>query len=379
MIINLYKNTNLDNTYQHTVCFNNKNEQTSWFNTKLIGRYESNFKEDSYLSKMLVEGDFFILENVDYASFTKNNKTYYYFINSVSFKTNSVVELDMEIDVIQTYLFDVDIKESFIVRSHVQRWNGEEPVEWLEEEGVQLGEYVLSESTKLYDFKNQYLITSSSPLGKIDYSKKDSSQGGGDGITPSKGNWREGVLSSEIFRFLKGYEGFAPRPYDDGLGYMTIGYGVTKHGEPDVYNKLLQKVPLSETEASKVAYDLKIQRYGKPIVNACINLGVTLQRQFDALLDLAYNAGTGVITGDNDLTRIIKQDPSNETSIRKVWENFRVNAGTSTEAGLRLRRKAECDIYFKGKYEMRPILIVVGTGKYDGTVTANNGNGWLPT
>lgn len=380
MNIYLCKNTNLINDYKHTVCFKNSLEQNTYFSSKVLTTVDVNMKPDSMRSEITVPSSIESIELVDYLYFTNNNKYYFYFVNSVTYNTGNTCKLDVECDVIQTYLFDMNIKESFVVRSHMPRWNGDEPYHYLEEEGLEYGEYELKEQEKLYEFKNQYLITSSSPLGKIDYTKKQSNTEGGDTGGEITGDWRNGVLSSKVFRFLKGYEGFAPYHYDDGFGYLTIGYGVTKHGEPDIYNQLVAKEPISEEEASKVSYDLKIKRYGKPIVQACIDLGITMQRQFDALLDLAYNAGTGVITGSNSLTNVIRENPNDEGAIRPVWEKFYTSAGgQSNVPGLVARRKAECDIYFKGVYENRAIPKLNQKGAIVGTVTENGGNGWLPT
>lgn len=379
MDIYLCKNTNLINDYKHTVCFNNISEQINWFTEKIHHSTNVNIKPDSMQKDIVVPSSINNIELVDYLFFFTDNKYYYYFVNSIEYNTPNTCRLVIECDVIQTYLFDMNIKESFVVRSHMPRWNGDEPYHYTEDEGLEYGEYELKEQEKLYEFKNQYLITSSTPLGKIEYSKKSNEGVGGDGGETPTGDWRNGVLSRQVFRFLKGYEGFAPYHYDDGFGYLTIGYGVTKHGEPDIYNQLVAKEPVSEEEASKVSYDLKIKRYGKPIVQACIDMGITMQRQFDALLDLAYNAGKGVITGNNSLTNAIRKNPNDEGTIRPVWEQFYTSAGgQSNVPGLVARRKAECDIYFKGVYENRAIPKLNKSGNISGTVTENNGNGWLP-
>ncbi|WP_330374684.1 glycoside hydrolase family protein, partial [Paraclostridium sordellii] len=70
--------------------------------------------------------------------------------------------------------------------------------------------------------------------------------GGGDGD-----DWESGKLSARGFRFIKGFEGFAPNAYQDSGGYWTIAYGVTLHGEPSIYNQLVSKSPLSEEIAAK--------------------------------------------------------------------------------------------------------------------------------
>lgn len=185
-------------------------------------------------------------------------------------------------------------------------------------------------------------------------------------------------MSSRGFRFIKGFEGFAPRAYQDSAGYWTICYGVTKHGEPDIYASLIAKQPVNEEEGAKVSYKLKNERYGAKIVNAVKALGCTNQNQFDALCSLAYNCGNGVVTGSNSLTNTIRKDPNNESAIRSVWENFYVTAGGQYLPGLAARRKQECNLYFGKSVEMRSIGLINTSGNVSGTVSDNGGNGWLP-
>lgn len=193
------------------------------------------------------------------------------------------------------------------------------------------------------------------------------------------GDWQNGVMSSNCFRYLKGYEGLGRYEYRDSGGVLTIGYGVT-HSEPDIYAKLKANEPVPEELAAKESYTLKINRYGKPIVNKVKALGCTTQQQFDALVDLAFNAGTGVIGANNSLMNAIRRNPTDEAYIRPIWENFYIHddAGNKLEC-LRLRRIAEANIYFQGRYEKRQIPILGRNGNPTGSVvTENNGDGWLP-
>ena len=197
--------------------------------------------------------------------------------------------------------------------------------------------------------------------------------GGGDG------DWQNGIMSSNQLRMLKGYEGLGRYEYRDSGGVLTIGYGITK-SEPDIYNKLLANQPVSEEMAAKEMFNVNNNRYGKPIVSKVKALGCTTQQQFDALVDLAFNAGTGVIGANNSLMNAIRRNPNDEAYIRPIWENFYIHddAGNKLE-GLRLRRIAEANIYFQGRYEKRQIPILGRNGNPTGSVvTENNGDGWLP-
>jgi lysozyme len=83
--------------------------------------------------------------------------------------------------------------------------------------------------------------------------------------------------------FLKRWEKFRPEPYDDGYGYMTIGYGhLIKPGEKFTL--------VTEVEA------LNILAQDAGIAERCV-LRLTkvplADGQFDALVSLTFNAGTG--------------------------------------------------------------------------------------
>lgn len=193
------------------------------------------------------------------------------------------------------------------------------------------------------------------------------------------GDWQNGIMSSNQLRMLKGYEGLGRYEYRDSGGVLTIGYGITK-SEPDIYNKLLANQPVPEEMAAKEMFNVNNNRYGKPIVSKVKALGCTTQQQFDALVDLAFNAGTGVIGANNSLMNAIRRNPTDEAYIRPIWENFYIHddAGNRLE-GLRLRRIAEANIYFQGRYEKRQIPILGRNGNPTGSiVTENNGDGWLP-
>ncbi|MEG1410952.1 MAG: phage tail spike protein [Terrisporobacter sp.] len=194
--------------------------------------------------------------------------------------------------------------------------------------------------------------------------------GGGD-----DDGWENGILSAKGFRFIKGFEGFAPSRYQDSGGYWTIAYGVTLHGEPSIYNQLVSESPISEERGAKVSYDLKNKNYGARIIESVKRLGCTTQYQFDALCSLAYNCGTGVVTRSNRLTNAIAKDPTNESYIRKIWEDFYVTSSGNYLPGLAARRREECNMFFNRPFEVRTISKI----PYSlGVVKENNGNGWLP-
>src|SRR2546423_225409 len=93
-------------------------------------------------------------------------------------------------------------------------------------------------------------------------------------------------ISGNGLRLIEGFEGFVSHRYDDGTGVITIGYGTTG---ADV-----SPLPtfLTRAQAEQLLREKLVRKY-EPAVNG---LGVPLnQNQFDALVSLVYNCGTGAM------------------------------------------------------------------------------------
>lgn len=144
-IINICSGVRLNNKYEHTIWFDNVTSQLNYFAGKVV----KTFSAYSYLRKswsIKVEAT---LENAmlwSYLYFNNGGKTYYYFINNVEYVNENMVELHIEMDVMQTYLFNHTLLHSFVEREHASSdIIGENVVE----EGLELGELVNRNSSSL--------------------------------------------------------------------------------------------------------------------------------------------------------------------------------------------------------------------------------------
>lgn len=361
----------IDINYNNVIDFENKQQMINYFGKKVGILIDKNIKPHSNITSMVVELNIDEVQQFDYLIV---DYKYFYFIVNKEYKTVNNTILYLQLDVFNTYYYDIQLMPSFVDRCHVPRWNGDTPTYNMEDEEVGIGEYLQLEQEELYTMNDSIVITSSVPIGYV--VKSDSTGGGGENYDTS---WENGKLSAKGFRFIKGFEGFAPYKYQDSGGYLTIAYGVTAHGEPSIYNDLVSKQPVSEEEGAKISYKLKNENYGAKILSSVKKLGITNQNQFDALVSVAYNCGTGAITGSNSLTNALAENPNDESVIRPIWENFKVTSNGIPLAGLKARRKQECNLYFGKEYEVRSIALINSSGGISGTVTENNGNGWLPT
>lgn len=142
--IKLYSGVPLDNTYNHTLYFASESEQQSYFSTS-----KYTFSAQSYQrverGKMRIERKADDLYDCNYLAFKNvnyGNKWFYAFITSVEYINNVTSEITFEIDVMQTYLFDVELKDCFVEREHSET---DVIGENIQAEPIETGEYVISD------------------------------------------------------------------------------------------------------------------------------------------------------------------------------------------------------------------------------------------
>ena len=113
----------LDNTYAHTLYFANKSSQTSYFESKTkAGCLLSNLSYQRYTKGSLriqkLADDIYDCNYMMFKNTAYGNKWFYAFINNIEYVSNTVCEITYEIDVIQTWFFDVTLLQSFVEREH---------------------------------------------------------------------------------------------------------------------------------------------------------------------------------------------------------------------------------------------------------------------
>lgn len=133
----------LDNRYEHSIYFADATAQQEYFAGKVV----KSFPAYSYLRKswpLQVEATLEQARKWSYLYFRNGTgKFYYYFITQVEYKNDNMVELTLELDVLQTYLFDWNLLDCFVERQHNPT---DEIGENIIDEGLELGELVTIES-----------------------------------------------------------------------------------------------------------------------------------------------------------------------------------------------------------------------------------------
>lgn len=124
--IYLIHNIPLDNTYEHTIKFNNITEQVSYFMSNRVKTYQYTTyirKKESIRVGYLLDD----IEDVNYVLYrsSSSSKWYFNFITGKKYLGENATELNLELDVMQTYQFDYELKSSFLERGHINRWEAD--------------------------------------------------------------------------------------------------------------------------------------------------------------------------------------------------------------------------------------------------------------
>ena len=352
--ISLLKVKEIDNSYNHTYYFDCKENQTRFFDSKIV--YQLNDTQYTRINQNSIQVEYNIesMENVDYMKITVYDDrgrvhSRYYFITNKFYVNENVTCLVIELDVIQTFLFDMNLNRvlSFVDRTMIKDIeNGNVYSEELQEiEDLNIDHYNIISKQTIFNAeefgKGGFFVSSSDVLGSTGSGGSGGSSSGGSGIVAT-----ESTPSQELFKFLKGYEGFSATPYQDSGGVWTIGYGVTQ-SHPEHYNSLLPTC--TEEQASKVLGEI-ILLYSQGVYDYMINNGKTniKLQELDAFTTLAYNCG---IYGAKSTT-MMDAYINNQPVTQNMWNSYYISdaSGTVLE-GLINRRNSEYNIFANNTFD----------------------------
>ena len=133
---------------------------------------------------------------------------------------------------------------------------------------------------------------------------------------------------------IKSFEGYRSEAYICPAGKWTIGYGHTRGvKEGDTCTK---------TEA-----DIFLQEDLRDAERTVEATGLSLsQLQFDALVSLVYNIGSGNFQ-ESTLLKRLKTSTAASESLEEAWKRWKY-AGGEIQKGLIRRRAAEWSLYKRG-------------------------------
>ena len=156
----LLRDCPLDNTYDHTIYFSNATDQYNYFYSlrkytlldQAYTRVKRGYINVDKKSDDLYDCNYMMFQNKAYG-----NKWFYAFIKSVEYVNNEVCRVEFEIDEMQTWHFDYQLKECFVEREHsATDIIGENLVP----EGLEQGEYIARDVTNTSgpDFQSRIVV-----------------------------------------------------------------------------------------------------------------------------------------------------------------------------------------------------------------------------
>lgn len=150
-----------------------------------------------------------------------------------------------------------------------------------------------------------------------------------------------GLVSNKYIELLKELEGCDLTLVCRDGDVPTLGYGFTG-------NEIGGRTTITEAEASaELVEKINNRNYGgavKKKLDAC-GISVT-QNKFDALTDLAYNAGSGV----SDKAIDMLSNGASDNDICAYFKTIIHDGNGNVMAGLVKRRQLNCDMWLNGKY-----------------------------
>ena len=200
--------------------------------------------------------------------------------------------------------------------------------------------------TKLRDFFFQYDFANPDHQRAVDLLQKHASQlmdDNAEWVKTFRGSKGDVTYLDTAANLIAEFEGFRGQPYKCPAGVWTTGYGTTYY--PDGTLVTPQDRPVSKEKARELL-DYHIDNAVVPALEKTIpTWGLMSGNQKAAIISFAYNLGSHFYKGNNFQT--ITKALSNVANFKDVPKALMlyVNPGSSFEAGLRRRRKAEADLW----------------------------------
>lgn len=134
-------NVPLESDYQNTLYFASKEEQQSYFESKIVKSYTdfSYQRKEHFIRVPEVYDNLMGCNYVMYQNSAYNNKWFYAFIDKIEFKSDEKSDVFINTDVMQTWMFDINVKPSFVEREHT---NDDSIGSNLLPENLDIGDYI---------------------------------------------------------------------------------------------------------------------------------------------------------------------------------------------------------------------------------------------
>lgn len=145
-IVRVLRNVPLDSTYKDTIDFLTPEAQAAYFQTKQKYAFtDFTYQRNEVAVRVPVQAnDLYDCNYIMYKNSSFGLKWFYAFIKRVEYINDEMSYIYFELDVMQTWWFDITVMPSFVEREHV---NDDTVGAHLIDEGLALGEYITNDST----------------------------------------------------------------------------------------------------------------------------------------------------------------------------------------------------------------------------------------
>lgn len=129
--IELISDVDIDLSYTHQYYFENITAQNNFFASKVTHTLENGTYQRKNLGTIQIGYQADTIANVKYLRWQNpqySNKWYYAFVLGIDYVNPGVSNIRYELDVYQTFLFNMEWKQSFIEREHTTRFINNKPV-----------------------------------------------------------------------------------------------------------------------------------------------------------------------------------------------------------------------------------------------------------
>lgn len=147
----------LEDDMKNTLYFANASSQQSYF-AGVIGKTYTNVSYQSETRTFRCKDEIDTIRQYNYIMWQNpafSNKWFYGFITKMEFVSTGMTDVYFEVDPLQTYMFDITIKPSFIEREHT---NNDTVGNNLIPEGLEHGEYVMNGDPVSYTGYRYFII-----------------------------------------------------------------------------------------------------------------------------------------------------------------------------------------------------------------------------
>ena len=157
-VVRILRNCPLDNTYDHTIYFSSASAQATYFQSLTAYTHTNLSYNRVNRGQLKIQRKAEDMYNCNYMMFQNTSfgdRWFYAFITTVEYVSNEVSLITFEIDVMQTWFFDVTLEQCFVEREHVMN---DTIGANLQPEPINLGDYVYDGYTTSGHMTNMVIV-----------------------------------------------------------------------------------------------------------------------------------------------------------------------------------------------------------------------------